>query len=136
MEYRGRALSIVIPGTEVRRPIGQTCADESKLIEICLFDRLYSLFQANHRPFVNWKLLDFELEMTSFIGSEANRQDEPIPMNKAGDYIFGSVIMNDWSAQDIQKWEYVPLGPLNGKKFWYNYFILDSGNGYFGNFFM
>jgi fumarylacetoacetase len=55
--------------------------------------------------------------MAFFIGTEGNKQGEPIPMDKAGDYIFGLVIMNDWSARDIQKWEYVPLGPFNAKNF-------------------
>jgi len=55
--------------------------------------------------------------MAFFIGSEGNKQGEPISMDKAGDYIFGLVIMNDWSARDIQKWEYVPLGPFNAKNF-------------------
>ena len=95
MEYHGHASSIVIPGTKFRRPYVQTCADESKLIEICLFDRLYSLFKANHRPFGKRKLLDFELEMAFFIGSEDNQHGEPISMDKAGDYIFGLVIIND-----------------------------------------
>jgi len=55
--------------------------------------------------------------MAFFIGSEGNKQGEPISMDKADDYIFGLVIMNDWSARDIQKWEYVPLGPFNAKNF-------------------
>ena len=62
------------------------------------------------------KLLDFELEMAFFVG-QGNRQGEPIPITKAQDHIFGVVLMNDWSARDIQKWEYVPLGPFNGKNF-------------------
>ena len=62
------------------------------------------------------KLLDFELEMAFFIG-EGNKQSEPIPIATAQDHIFGMVLMNDWSARDIQKWEYVPLGPFNGKNF-------------------
>jgi fumarylacetoacetase len=98
--YHGRASSIVISGTEIRRPNGQTCPDESK-----------------PPIFGHCKLLDIELEMAFFIGSEGNRQGEPIPIDKAGDYIFGLVIMNDWSARDIQKWEYVPLGPFNAKNF-------------------
>ena len=55
--------------------------------------------------------------MVFFIGNEGNRQGEPISTDKAGDYIFDLVIMNYWSTRDIQKWEYVPLGPLNGKFF-------------------
>ena len=55
--------------------------------------------------------------MAFFIGGQGNKQGEPIPMDQADDYIFGLVIMNDWSARDIQKWEYVPLGPFNAKNF-------------------
>ena len=63
------------------------------------------------------KLLDFELEMAFFIGGPGNKQGEPIPMSEAKNSIFGLVVMNDWSARDIQKWEYVPLGPFNAKNF-------------------
>jgi len=55
--------------------------------------------------------------MAFFIGSEGNQLGEPVTMDKADDYIFGLVIMNDWSARDIQKWEYVPLGPFTAKNF-------------------
>lgn len=55
--------------------------------------------------------------MAFFIGGEGNKQGEPVTMDTAGDYIFGLVIMNDWSARDIQKWEYVPLGPFTAKNF-------------------
>ncbi|CAF3209772.1 unnamed protein product [Rotaria sp. Silwood2] len=98
--YHGRASSIVISGTEIRRPNGQTCPDESK-----------------PPIFGNCKLLDFELEMALFIGGQGNQRGEPITMDKADEYIFGLVVMNDWSARDIQKWEYVPLGPFNAKNF-------------------
>ncbi|UJR13364.1 hypothetical protein I4U23_000381 [Adineta vaga] len=98
--YHGRASSVVISGTDIRRPNGQTCPDETK-----------------PPVFGNCKLLDIELEMAFFIGGEGNKQGEPIPMDKADDYIFGLVVMNDWSARDIQKWEYVPLGPFNAKNF-------------------
>lgn len=98
--YHGRASSIVVSGTNIRRPNGQTRPDD------------------NQPPvFGNCKLLDFELEMAFFIGNQGNKQGEPISIEQAGDYIFGLVIMNDWSARDIQKWEYVPLGPFNGKNF-------------------
>ncbi|KAH9508272.1 hypothetical protein Btru_050683 [Bulinus truncatus] len=60
------------------------------------------------------KLLDFELEMAFFTGP-ATKLGEPIPMDRAEDHIFGMVLMNDWSARDIQKWEYVPLGPFLAK---------------------
>ncbi|CAF1272698.1 unnamed protein product [Adineta ricciae] len=98
--YHGRASSVVISGTDIRRPNGQTCPDETK-----------------PPVFSNCKLLDIELEMAFFIGGQGNKQGEPIPMDQADDYIFGLVIMNDWSARDIQKWEYVPLGPFNAKNF-------------------
>src|SRR5690606_19185864 len=62
------------------------------------------------------RLLDFELEMGFFIGT-GNKLGHPIPINEAEDHIFGMVIVNDWSARDIQKWEYVPLGPFNAKNF-------------------
>lgn len=55
--------------------------------------------------------------MAFFVGNQGNKQGEPISIEQAGDYIFGLAIMNDWSARDIQKWEYVPLGPFNGKNF-------------------
>lgn len=55
--------------------------------------------------------------MAFFIGNQGNKQGEPVSVEQAGDYIFGLVVMNDWSARDIQKWEYVPLGPFNGKNF-------------------
>merc|ERR1712216_642513 len=62
------------------------------------------------------RLLDFELEMAFFVGP-GNELGEPIDMAKAEDHIFGCVVMNDWSARDIQKWEYVPLGPFGAKNF-------------------
>ncbi|KAJ8311455.1 hypothetical protein KUTeg_010810 [Tegillarca granosa] len=84
-------------GTDIRRPNGQTRADETK-----------------PPVFGACKLFDFELEMAFFTGP-ATQMGEPIPIDKTEDYIFGMVIMNDWSARDIQKWEYVPLGPFLGK---------------------
>ncbi|XP_074090114.1 fumarylacetoacetase isoform X2 [Macrotis lagotis] len=97
--YHGRASSIVVSGTPIRRPVGQLCPDETK-------------------PPIHGvsKLLDFELEMAFFVGP-GNKLGEPIPINKAHEHIFGMVLMNDWSARDIQKWEYVPLGPFLGKSF-------------------
>ena len=61
------------------------------------------------------KLMDFELEMACFIGGPGNNLGEPIPIDNAQDCVFGLTLMNDWSARDIQKWEYVPLGPFLGK---------------------
>uniref|UniRef100_G3WQ21 Fumarylacetoacetase n=1 Tax=Sarcophilus harrisii TaxID=9305 RepID=G3WQ21_SARHA len=97
--YHGRASSVVVSGTPIRRPVGQLCPDETK-------------------PPVHGvsKLLDFELEMAFFVGP-GNKLGEPIPINKAHEHIFGMVLMNDWSARDIQKWEYIPLGPFLGKSF-------------------
>lgn len=59
--------------------------------------------------------MDFELEMAFFLGGKLNNLGDPIPIDKAGEHIFGVVLMNDWSARDIQKWEYVPLGPFLAK---------------------
>jgi len=63
------------------------------------------------------KLLDIELEMAVFIGGPGNKLGHPISMKDAEDHIFGLVVMNDWSARDIQRWEYVPLGPFGAKNF-------------------
>lgn len=63
------------------------------------------------------RLADFELEMAFFIGGPENKLGEPITIEKTEDHIFGMVLMNDWSARDIQKWEYVPLGPFLAKSF-------------------
>lgn len=95
--YHGRASSVVISGTPVRRPNGQTRPDESQ-----------------PPVFGPCKLFDFELEMAFFVGP-GNQLGEPISMEKVEEHIFGMVLMNDWSARDIQKWEYVPLGPFLGK---------------------
>ena len=97
--YHGRASSIVIDGTPIHRPRGQVLpkgADSPK-------------FQATSR-------LDFELEMGFIIGKNS-KLGTPVSTEKAEDYIFGLVLFNDWSARDIQKWEYVPLGPFLGKNF-------------------
>jgi len=97
--YHGRASSVVVSGTPIRRPSGQTKADE-----------------APAPSFGPSKQLDFELEMAFFVGP-GNPLGEPVSVTKAEDHIFGLVVMNDWSARDIQKWEYVPLGPFLGKNF-------------------
>jgi len=97
--YHGRASSVVLSGTNIVRPKGQTKADDAQL-----------------PTFGPSKLLDFELEMGFFIGT-GNKLSEPIPVDEAGDHIFGMVLVNDWSARDIQKWEYVPLGPFLAKNF-------------------
>ncbi len=97
--YHGRASSIVISGTPFHRPKGQTMADD-----------------AVAPAFGPTRLLDFELEMAFIIG-QPNALGEPVAVEKAEEHIFGMVLFNDWSARDIQKWEYVPLGPFLAKNF-------------------
>uniref|UniRef100_A0A8C7X296 Fumarylacetoacetase n=1 Tax=Oryzias sinensis TaxID=183150 RepID=A0A8C7X296_9TELE len=97
--YHGRASSVVVSGTPIRRPRGQMRPDQTKP----------PIFGPS-------KQLDIELEMAFFIGA-GNRLGEPIPISRAHEHIFGLVLMNDWSARDIQAWEYVPLGPFLGKNF-------------------
>jgi fumarylacetoacetase len=97
--YNGRASSVVVSGTPIRRPKGQLKAPDAE------------------RPvFGATRKLDFELE-TAFIVGEGNALGEPIAVGEAERHIFGLVLMNDWSARDIQQWEYVPLGPFNSKTF-------------------
>jgi fumarylacetoacetase len=97
--YHGRASSIVISGTPLHRPKGQTIAPDAK--------------QPDFGPA---KLVDFELEM-AFITCGGNKLGDAIPTKEAENYIFGFTLFNDWSARDIQKWEYVPLGPFLAKNF-------------------
>jgi len=97
--YHGRSSTIIPSGIPVHRPQGQTLPHG-----------------AETPVFGPSKLVDFELEM-AFITTDANEIGEPIPIEEAEDYIFGLVLFNDWSARDIQKWEYVPLGPFLGKNF-------------------
>ena len=97
--YHGRSSSVVVSGTDVQRPKGQTKADD-----------------ADSPSYGPSRLMDFELEMGFFVGS-GNALGEPIPIAEAAEHIFGMVLVNDWSARDIQKWEYVPLGPFLGKNF-------------------
>uniref|UniRef100_A0A672SFP0 Fumarylacetoacetase n=1 Tax=Sinocyclocheilus grahami TaxID=75366 RepID=A0A672SFP0_SINGR len=99
MGYHGRASSVVVSGTPIRRPRGQMRPDAAQP----------SIFGPS-------KQLDIELEMAFFVG-KGNKLGEPIPVEKAHEHIFGMVLMNDWSARDIQAWEYVPLGPFLGKNF-------------------
>jgi fumarylacetoacetase len=97
--YNGRASSVVVSGTPIRRPQGQLKLPDSE------------------RPvFGPSRKLDFELE-TAFIVGEGNALAEAIAVGEAEQHIFGVVLMNDWSARDIQQWEYVPLGPFNSKTF-------------------
>ncbi|XP_038158980.1 fumarylacetoacetase [Cyprinodon tularosa] len=97
--YHGRASSLVVSGSAIRRPCGQMRPDQTK-----------------PPVFGPSKQLDIELEMAFFVGG-GNQLGEPIPISKAHEHIFGMVLMNDWSARDIQAWEYVPLGPFLGKNF-------------------
>lgn len=97
--YHGRASSIVVSGTPIQRPKGQTKADD-----------------ADQPSFGATRLLDFELEMAFIIG-KPTKMGQSISTAEAEDYIFGMVLFNDWSARDIQKWEYVPLGPFLAKNF-------------------
>jgi len=97
--YHGRSSTIVPSGIPVHRPMGQTLPNGE-----------------TSPVFGPSRLIDFELE-TAFITTDANVMGENIPVHEAEDYIFGMVLLNDWSARDIQKWEYVPLGPFLAKNF-------------------
>lgn len=97
--YHGRSSSIIISGEDIHRPKGQTKAPN-----------------ADTPSFGPSKRMDFELEM-AFITSDGKPLGNSISVAEAEDYIFGMVLFNDWSARDIQKWEYVPLGPFLGKNF-------------------
>ena len=97
--YHGRASSIVVSGTPIHRPVGQTKPKEDQ--------------PPVHGP---TKRLDFELEI-GFVTGKNTLLGQSIPTDKAEEYIFGLVLLNDWSARDIQKWEYVPLGPFLAKNF-------------------
>ncbi|EDW70107.1 fumarylacetoacetase [Drosophila virilis] len=96
--YHGRASSVVVSGTPIRRPLGQTLPEG-----------------ADKPVFGASKLLDFELEMAFFIGGPGNQLGDSIKVDDAWQNVFGFTLMNDWSARDIQKWEYVPLGPFTAK---------------------
>lgn len=97
--YHGRSSSIVVSGTDIHRPLGQTKPSDS-----------------NKPVFGPSKRLDFELEM-AFVTGKATKLGSRIPTTEAEDHIFGLVLFNDLSARDIQKWEYVPLGPFLAKNF-------------------
>ncbi|RCI06480.1 hypothetical protein CU098_010075 [Rhizopus stolonifer] len=98
--YHGRASSVIVSGTDIRRPAGQRLPAK---------DAKAPIFGPSVR-------LDIELEVGWFVG-KGNNLGEPIDINRAQDHIFGLVLVNDWSARDIQAWEYVPLGPFLGKNF-------------------
>jgi fumarylacetoacetase len=97
--YNGRASSIVVSGTPVLRPNGQTKPTAAK-----------------QPVFGACKKLDFELEMGCIVGV-GNALGDPVPIDSASGKLFGMVLLNDWSARDLQQWEYIPLGPFNSKTF-------------------
>jgi len=97
--YHGRASSIVISGTDIKRPKGQNRSDAEK-----------------PPVFIPAKNLDYEMELGFFVG-KGNELGEPINISEAGEHIFGVCLVNDWSARDIQAWEYQPLGPFLSKSF-------------------
>jgi fumarylacetoacetase len=96
--YHGRASSIVVSGTEIRRPSGQIRSADTGPV------------------YAASRSLDYELEMGAFIGL-GNQMGQPIPIAEAEEHIFGLCLVNDWSARDMQSWEYQPLGPFLAKSF-------------------
>lgn len=101
--YHGRASTVVVSGTPIRRPHGQLQKDRDDPKQGSVFGPC--------------RLLDFELEVASIVGGPPNPMGQPLTMKQAKERIFGFLLMNDWSARDIQKWEYVPLGPFTAKNF-------------------
>jgi fumarylacetoacetase len=97
--YHGRASSIVVSGTDIKRPKGQNRSDVEK-----------------PPVFIPAKNLDYEMELGFFVG-RGNELGSPIPISEAEEHIFGMCLVNDWSARDIQAWEYQPLGPFLAKNF-------------------
>jgi len=97
--YNGRASTVVVSGTKIRRPLGQLKPPT-----------------AETPYFGPSKRLDFELEMGAIVGTH-NSMGQPVSVGEADEMIFGYVILNDWSARDIQAWEYQPLGPFQAKAF-------------------
>jgi len=95
--YHGRASSIVLSGTPVHRPQGQMLAGDAPV-------------------YAPSQMLDYELELGAFLGP-GNRMGQPIPIAQAEEHLFGVCLLNDWSARDIQSWEYQPLGPFLAKNF-------------------
>jgi fumarylacetoacetase len=100
--YHGRASSIVVSGTPVRRPNGQTLLNPTA--------------EPKQPTFSPSRKLDIELELGCFVCTP-NEHGKPIPIDQAEEHLFGVVLLNDWSARDIQAWEYVPLGPFLAKSF-------------------
>lgn len=97
--YHGRASSVVVSGTDVVRPKGQTIAPDAEV-----------------PTFQPCRLFDYELEVGFYTGA-GNPQGQSVPLSRAEEHIFGLSLVNDWSARDIQKWEYQPLGPFLAKSF-------------------
>ena len=97
--YHGRASSIVVSGTDIKRPKGQNRSDQEK-----------------PPVFMPCRNLDYEMELGFFVG-KGNELGRPIPISEAEKHIFGVCLVNDWSARDIQAWEYQPLGPFLAKNF-------------------
>lgn len=100
--YHGRASSIVVSGTPIRRPNGQFLENPG--------------VETKKPIFAPIRKLDYELELAAFV-CRPNKQGEPVSVNSAEENLFGLVMMNDWSARDVQSWEYIPLGPFNSKNF-------------------
>lgn len=100
--YHGRESSVVVSGTEFRRPWGQVLLDPTATPKV--------------PTFTPCKRLDIELELGMFV-CKPNKLGEQISVDSVSEHVFGYVLMNDWSARDIQMWEYVPLGPFNVKNF-------------------
>jgi fumarylacetoacetase len=98
--YHGRASSLVVSGTAVKRPCGQRVPPSGPPPE-------YGPSRA----------LDYELEVGFYLGGEANELGQTVAIERAEDRVFGLCLVNDWSARDIQAWEYQPLGPFLGKSF-------------------
>jgi fumarylacetoacetase len=109
--YHGRASSIVASGAEVRRPHGQTKPPDPPLPGTGS-----AVASAAAPVFGPSRSFDYELEAAFFIGP-GNALGEPVPVERATEHIFGLVLMNDWSARDVQAWEYQPLGPFLAKNF-------------------
>jgi fumarylacetoacetase len=97
--YNGRASTVVVSGTDVHRPLGQIKPPDSETPQ-----------------FSECRKLDMELEVGAIVGTP-NAMGEPVSVEQANEMIFGYVILNDWSARDIQVWEYQPLGPFQSKAF-------------------
>ncbi len=98
--YHGRSSSVVVSGTPIRRPSGQRKGPD------------------DHEPhFEPCQMLDYELELGFFVGGPGNKLGDPIAIEDAENHIFGVCLLNDWSARDLQAWEYQPLGPFLAKSF-------------------